>query len=84
MVDELNYSMDSKPEKGLHVFMHDQLPTDASRRPGRASPGSRREILGKQAREADPELQILRCEVDCAWLAGHPPLAPGAGAIAWE
>ena len=76
--------MESRPEKGLRVFIHEQLPPDGARWSGRASPGSWREILGKQALEADPELQILRCEVDCERLAGHPPLVPGAGAIAWE
>ena len=82
-VDELNYIMEPRPETGLYVFMHDQLPMDA-RRPCRTNRGSWREIRGKQALEADPELQVLRREVDCERLAGHPPLAPGAGAIAWE
>ena len=83
-VDELNYIMESKPEKGLYVFMHNQLPMDASRRPCRSRRGNWRDILGKQALEADPGLQVLRREVDCERLAGHPPLVPGAGAIAWE
>ena len=52
--DELSYIMEPRPEKGLYVFTHDQLPMDASRRPRRASRGNWCEILGKQAREADP------------------------------
>ena len=31
-VDELKYIMEPRPEKGLHVFMHDQLPPGAARR----------------------------------------------------
>ena len=82
-VDELNYIMESRPETGLYVFVHDQLPMDA-RRPCRANRGNWRDILGKQALEADPELQVLRREVDCGRPAGHPPLVPGACATAWE
>ena len=53
-VDELKRIMESRPEKGLYVFMHDQLPPDAARRSGRAIPGSWREILGKRSLEANP------------------------------
>ena len=58
-VDELNYSMESRPERGLYIFMHRQPPLAAS--------GSRgaRDILGKQSLEANPALQVARHEVDC-------------------
>ena len=64
-VDELNYIMESRPEKGLHVFTRDQLPPVAAKS-GRTSPSSWRDILGRQALDANPELQFLRHDVDCA------------------
>ena len=80
-IDELNYIMESRPELGLYIFMHDQPPPDASTS-SRADPSGWRDILGKQALEAKQELQIIRHEVDCERLAGQPPLVTGA--ISWQ
>ena len=58
-VDELNYIMESRPERGLYIFMHHQPPLAASRSRGA------RDILGKQSLEANPAVQVARHEVDC-------------------
>ena len=63
-VDELSYIMESRPERGLYIFMHNRPPPAASCSSG-ASPSSWCDTLGKQVLEANPALQVTRHEVDC-------------------
>ena len=60
-VEELNYIMESRPEKGLYIFMHNQAP---QRLQVQAVP-VHHDILWKQALEADPALQIIWHNIDC-------------------
>jgi hypothetical protein len=80
-VDELNYIMESRPEEGLYIFMHNPSPPDASSS-SRSGPSSWHDILWKQALEADPALQIIRHDIDCERVAGQQPLVTGA--ISWS
>ena len=72
--DELSYTMESRPERGLCTFMHHQ--------PLPAASGSRgaRGTLGKQALEANPAVQVARHEVDCDNVFVVPAVFHGAGA----
>ena len=68
-VEELNYIMESRPEKGLFIYFHDEEPRiDA----GRPVPCGYRDILMKRALEQDTDL-VRRSEIDCdhplPWLA---------------
>ena len=76
--DELNYIMESKPERGLHIFMHGQPPPAASGSRGASPSSGCSDILRKQLLEDEPALQIVRHGVDCEKLAEQRPLAPGA------
>ena len=73
-VDELNYIMESRPERGLYIFMHHQPPLAASRTRGA------RDILGKQSLGANTAVQVARHEVDCDNVSAGPALVHGAGA----
>ena len=65
-VDELNYIMESKPEKGLYIYFHDEEPrTHAELLRGY------RDLLMKTNFEQDTDL-LDRSEIDC----DHTRLAP--------
>jgi hypothetical protein len=79
-VEELNYIMESRPEKGLHIFMHNQAPPEAASS-SRSGPSAWHDILRKQALEANPALRIIRHDIDCDRVSGQQPLVTGA--ISW-
>ena len=61
--------------------MHNQAPPDASSS-SRSGPSNWNDILGKQAPEANPAVQIIRHDVDCERVAWQQPLVTGA--ISWS
>ena len=86
--DELNYIMEPRPERGLHIFMHGQPPPAASGSSGTSPSSGCCDILRKQLLEDEPALQIVRHDVDCESLEWQGPVAHGARswrkALKWE
>ena len=76
----INYIMESRPEKGLYIFMHNQAPPEAASS-SRSGPSAWHDILRKQALEANPALRIIRHDIDCDRVSGQQPLVTGA--ISW-
>ena len=73
--DEINYIMESRPERGLCIFMHSH-PS-----PSGASPSNRRcDIQRQRLLEGEPALQIVRHGVDCDSMKWKLPLAHDAQA----
>jgi hypothetical protein len=64
----LNYIMESRPEKGLFVYMHDEQP----RAHGEEVPRGYRGIELKKTLERDHELGVRRHTIDCEepWCSG--------------
>ena len=65
--------MESRPERGLHIFMHSH-PS-----PSGASPSNKRcDIQRKRLLEEEPALQIARHDVDCDSMKWKLPLVHDA------